>query len=246
MDNGGLSYYRRYIYDIIIIFYQNKINEQLITNYMNNVNKYLEFKREGRIKQQHNNITYWDLSIHRNNNDQHLGTHRKPTKTDTTVQFTSNYPLEHKLTAYNFYMNRMTTLPIMEQAKQKEWDVIHTVAKTNGFPVQIIHTSKNKIILKTQKTTVTPTQTHQKKKLVTFTYHSQLIHKFTNLLKNTYLNISFRTNSTTYNQLRDRMSLNKVNSNGVYKLKRKTCKNSCVGQTGRSIGIRHREHTKYI
>ena len=103
---------------------------------MNNIHKYLEFKL---TEEESNNITYLDLSIHRNNNDLHLDIHRKHTQTDTTIHFTSNHPLEHKLAAYGYYINRMITLPIMEQAKQQEWNSILTVAKNNGFSLQIIH-----------------------------------------------------------------------------------------------------------
>jgi hypothetical protein len=42
--------------------------------------------------------------------------HRKPTQTDTTTLFTSNHPLEHKLAAYGFYINRISPL-ITEEAK---------------------------------------------------------------------------------------------------------------------------------
>ena len=130
-----------------IIFDQNKINEGLIINYMNNIHKYLEFKS---TKEEKNNITFLDLSIQRNNNDLHLGINRKLTQIDTTIRLTSNHPLEHKLAAY-IYINRTITLPIMEQAKQQEWNIILTVAKYNGCPLQIIHKLKNKITLKTQK-----------------------------------------------------------------------------------------------
>ena len=41
MENGEISYYRRHVDDIVIIFDQNKINEELITNYMNNIHTYL-------------------------------------------------------------------------------------------------------------------------------------------------------------------------------------------------------------
>jgi hypothetical protein len=44
METGEITYYRRYVGDIIIIFDQNKINEGEITNYMNNIHKHLEFK----------------------------------------------------------------------------------------------------------------------------------------------------------------------------------------------------------
>jgi len=57
----------------------------------------------------------------------------------------------------------MITLPITEQAKQREWNIILTVAKYNGFPLQIIHKLKNKIILKTHKKSHSHTNTTKKK-----------------------------------------------------------------------------------
>jgi len=83
--------------------------------------------------EENNFITYLELSIHRNNNDLHLGIQRKPTKTDTTIHFTSNHPLEHKLAAYNFSINKIITLTITRQAKQQEWNIILIVGKDNGF-----------------------------------------------------------------------------------------------------------------
>jgi hypothetical protein len=44
------------------------------------------------------------------------------------------------------------------------------------------------------------------------TYYSPLIHK------NTDLNIAFRTCNTVYNQLCDRIPLNKINFSDIYKL----------------------------
>ena len=94
---------------------QNKVNKVLISIYMNNIHKYLEIK----LTEEENNVTYLDFSINRNNNDLHLGIHRKPTQTYTTIHLISNHPLEHKLTAYNFYINRRIALAIREQAKQQ-------------------------------------------------------------------------------------------------------------------------------
>jgi hypothetical protein len=42
-ESGKTLYYTRYVDDILIIFEQNKTNEDSITNYMNNIHKYLEF-----------------------------------------------------------------------------------------------------------------------------------------------------------------------------------------------------------
>jgi hypothetical protein len=62
-----------------------------------------------------------------------MGIYRKPTQTDTTIHFTSNHPLEHKLTAYNFYINIMLSTPITDQTRQQEWDTICTIAKNSVF-----------------------------------------------------------------------------------------------------------------
>ena len=90
---------------------QNEINEELVIIYMNNVHYYLKIKL---TEEENYNITYLDLSINRNNNDLHLGIHRKPTQTYTTIHFISSHPLEHKLAAYNFYINRRIALAIRE------------------------------------------------------------------------------------------------------------------------------------
>ena len=82
------------------------MNEKLITNCMNNIHKYLEFKL---TEEESNNITYLDLSTHRNNNDLHLGIHRKPTQTDTAIHFSSNRAFEHKLAAYSLHKQNDNT-----------------------------------------------------------------------------------------------------------------------------------------
>jgi hypothetical protein len=45
-------------------------------------------------------------------------------------------------------LNRGYTLftPITEQAKQQEWETICTTARSNGFPLQIIDSSRNKTL----------------------------------------------------------------------------------------------------
>jgi hypothetical protein len=103
-----------------------------------------------------------------------------------------------------------------------------------------------KRITKTQKTDNTFTTSNTQKKIwITFTYHSPLIHKITNLFKHTSLNIPFRTGNTIYNWLQDGKPQNITNSSGVYRLQCKTCNKSYVGQTEGTINIRHREHTRY-
>ena len=68
------------------------------------------------------------------------------------------------------------------------------------------------------------------KKWVTFTYFSPIIRSITNLFKHSNLNIAFRANNTIQQQLSEKPT-NK-NPSGMHKLKRNTCDNVYVGQSG--------------
>jgi len=111
----------------------------------------------------HNTINYLDLSTHRNTNNIDIGIYRKPAHTEVTIKFSSNHPLEPKFSAFSFYINRMLTLPITKQAKKQEWKIILTIAQNNGFPLQIIHNLKKKLMVKKQNTPTTITQNKNKK-----------------------------------------------------------------------------------
>jgi hypothetical protein len=60
------TYYRRYVDYIITIFDLNKINEDLITSYMNSTHKHLECKQTA---EKSKIINYLDLSIHKESNN---------------------------------------------------------------------------------------------------------------------------------------------------------------------------------
>jgi len=71
-----------------------------------------------------------------------------------------------------------------------------------------------------------------------------MIRLITNLFKHSDLKIAFRATNTLQQQLSEQQS-NK-NPSGIYKLKCNTCNKAYVGESGRSIDIRHREHIRYI
>jgi len=78
-----------------------------------------------------NTINYLDILIHRGNDDITIEMYRKPTETATVIHLTSSHPFEHKVSGFSYYINRLTTLPITEKSKQKEWGTILTIAKKN-------------------------------------------------------------------------------------------------------------------
>ena len=130
-------------------------------DHMNNIDKHLEFRL---LEEENNTINYQDLSIHRNTNITDIEIYRKPTLTNVTIQFSSNYPHENKLAAFNIYINTILTLPITNEAKHQEWKIILAKAQNNEFQLHIVHHLKKKLITKkTNKKTPKPQQ-HNKPK----------------------------------------------------------------------------------
>ena len=139
-------------------------------------------------------------------------------------------------------------MPITEKSKQNEWKTIIAIAENNDFPINILTNLKIKITNKekreqTQQQQEITTQKN-KNKWVTFTYHSPLIRRITNLFKQTNIKIGFRATNTIQQQLNSKKQHN--DPSGIYKLKCNTCNNVYVGQSGRAIDTRFKEHIRYI
>jgi hypothetical protein len=84
----------------------------------------------------------------------------------------------------------------------------------------------------------------QNKKWIIFTYHSPLGRKVTDLFKNTDINKTFKASNTIYQQLAQKAD--NRSPSGIYTIKCNTCNKNYVGQSGRHITTRHKEHIRYI
>jgi hypothetical protein len=148
-----------------------------------------------------NTINHLDTLIRRGN-DITIELYRK-TETGTIIHFHSNHPLEHKISAFLYYINRLTTMPIIESSKQRGWETIITIARSNNFLTSMLQGLKTILInRKRQK------QTQQQQEIitlqdkwVTFTYFSPLVRWVTNLFRRARLRIAFRATNSIQQQL---------------------------------------------
>jgi hypothetical protein len=191
LETQEICYYRRYVDDILIIYDRTKIDVNTIAHHLNNFNKDLTFIP---TLEENNSINYLNLTIHRTTHNLQLGIYRKPTHTDTTIHFASTCPLQHKLAAYRFYINRMLTLSITNTEKMKEWNTIQNIAHNNGFSPNLIHKLRYKLENAPRTREVQPTT--RPRAWVNFTSSNPAVHKITNLFKNTGLNIAFGPSNT--------------------------------------------------
>jgi hypothetical protein len=228
IENKSLIFYTRYTADILIIYDQTRIKHTQILQQANTIPNNLTFNH---TLEADSSINVSDLLIHRINTNTETEIYRKPTTTNMIIHFTSNHPHEHKIAAFRFLLTRMQHLPLTLHYKQKEWRKVLLVAKTNGYPLSTITKFNTEIQNKLHNSNVI--NEHSNKKWTTFTFHSPMICKITNLFHDTNLKIAFHTNNLIQNILNTpNQNKNKYTYSGIYQMICHTCSNSYTGQRG--------------
>ena len=149
------------------------------------------------------------------------------------------------MAALRFHISRMQSLPLNPEKKQKEWDIIQTIANNNSFPKNLLH----KLHWQMQpKTDHAWTKKKDKKFWTTFTYHSPKVRKITNLFKNTNIGIAFRITTSIHQLTKPTIADQTLDheKSGVYQLTCNTCQRSYIGQTRYNLKSRFQEHARYI
>ena len=170
MDNENIIFYARYVDDILIIYNSEHISATDINTYMNRIHPNLTFTSTQELNR---TINFLDLLLTRHDNTIDKNIYRKPTTTDTTINYYSNHPLEHKMAAYRFLINKMNSLPLTHN-KKNEWNLIKTIAQNNNFPLRLIYNLR-KTITKQHLNNMK----QQDQKWTTFTYYSPAIRTLT-------------------------------------------------------------------
>jgi hypothetical protein len=241
LENKDLTFYKRYVDDILIIYDLNRTSETSIYSHINNIDDHLKFKM---TTEEDLTINYLDIAIHRNETNMDVDIYRKPTDTGTVIHSSSNHPHEHKMAAFNYYIHRLLNMPLTDINKTKEWNVIQTIAERNGYHPRTLRNLKTRILLREHRRNRNNDNENTQYKWITFTYHSPLIRRISNMFKHTNLRIAFRTNNMIQQQLSEIPVIQ--NPSGIYSLKCNTCDHVYVGQSGRAIDVRFREHIRYI
>jgi hypothetical protein len=96
IDAKILSFYTRYVDDIFLIYYSTHTNPNNILQYIDTIHSSIQLNP---TMESTNNVNFLDLSITRRPTCLGISIFRKPTSTDTTINFLSNHPLEHTMAA---------------------------------------------------------------------------------------------------------------------------------------------------
>jgi len=225
LDKQNITFYTRYVDDILLIYNTKHTTPEIIHSYINKIHPNLQFTP---TLEHNSSISFLDLLIIRHPTQIEIDIFRKPTMTDTTINYTSNHPTEHKMAAYRYLINRMISLPLSTEKRITEWQNIRNIANNNKFPIHHITKLRTQIQHKTQ---INTTKNSSDQKWATFTYHSPKVRMITNLFKQTDLKIAFKS-TNNLQQLTKRKSQDNTqehDKSGIYKMTCKTCNKAYIG-----------------
>jgi len=142
IDTRILSFYTRYVDDILLIYDSTRTNPDSILQYIDTIHSNIQLSP---TMESTNTINFLDLSITRGPTYLNTGIFHKPTSTDTTINFLSNHPLEHKMAAYRYLIHRIYTLPLSKEQQDKEWYHITNTAYSNNIPQTLLSRLRHRI-----------------------------------------------------------------------------------------------------
>jgi hypothetical protein len=145
-DTKNIAFYARYVDNILITFDTTKINSHTINTYINNTHNNIKLNP---TNEEHSSIDFLDLTVLCKHKQLYVDIYRKPTTTDTTINFLSNHPIEQKMAAFRFHITRMHSLPLDPDKIQTEWEIIQSIAKNNNFPQHLLQKLNRQIQSKT-------------------------------------------------------------------------------------------------
>jgi hypothetical protein len=149
------------------------------------------------------------------------------------------------MAAYKSWLRRLCKLPLDRKNNRRELDIVTNIATNNGYRKEDTIKLYNRIKIKTQQNNKAD-EINSNQKWVTFTYTGIYIRKITKFFKNMNIKIAFRTNNTIDRILGKNYAINKYDKGGIYKLTCQTSQKVYIGQTGRNLNTRVKEHIRNI
>lgn len=175
--------------------------------------------------------------------------YRKPTYTDIATDGSSYCPPSHKHAAFLSMIHRVVSIPLTPKAFKNEVDTIKTIAETNHVKLNIDKIIHDKLVSRAlDATTSHPRDTNRKKvKWIRLPYLGNLSTQLSRLLKPLHLRPAFynvNTMKNHFSRLKDPVPPEE--KCGVYILQCDDCPFSYIGQTGRPLKTRLKEHRNAV
>ena len=222
----------RYVDDILCIWPDN-LDIDSFLNILNSlvpsIKFTLEIERDG-------SLPFLDVNIHRVNNNFKFSIYRKPTNVCSYVHFYSSHHNKVKLSVFSSMFLRALRICSPEYMDE-EMAKIYRIASDLRYPKTII----DKALYRARKSFRNNEEKvpYSSKNLLVLPFNENF-NNITGLLRNLNVNVAFSNNNVLKNKL---IKNSPVNSAGcVYNIPCKQCDMVYIGQTGKDLSVRIKQH----
>ena len=245
------SLWLRFVDDIFVI---NKAeHSQDLLQHINNQDPHIQFTVE---PTQQGSLPFLDTLVTiQPDNTLSTSVYRKPTHTDQYLHWDSNHHITVKQSVFNTLAHRAKTVSSTQDLLDKELSHIKTALHHCQFPAWALNQWEHKFNHPNQASSTNNTTTNNNpannnnyKTTIVVPYIPNTADKFKKLCKRRGIQVHFKgTNTlrTTLGNPKDKDP--KVNQTGIiyqYQCPHINCSSSYIGESGRSLGERVKEHLK--
>ncbi|GAA55527.1 hypothetical protein CLF_108233 [Clonorchis sinensis] len=228
----------RYVDDTFVIMKRDALHRthELLNTTFEDIKFTVELERNNRLP-------FLDVLVNRKM-DGTLETcvYRKQTHTDQILNYNSNHPMNHKKSCVQTLFKRAETHCSTTELRKKEENYLFRVFQKNGYPRNFIKRSLKK------KTTQQQQQREQATRRVVLPYIHNISELTTRLLAQKGIVVAHKPNATLRKLIsRPKGSQDKTKRNNVvYQINCNNCNKFYVGQTGRKLCTRMKEHNAAV
>lgn len=238
---GFTLFWYRYVDDVLACV--KKEDVPCVLNIINSVNGSIQFTAE---EEQENAISFLDLKLIKNQDGTlSFEIFRKATHTDKYLHYDSYHPIEHKNSVIRTLLHRANTL-CDDENKLTEKDHIRKVLKNNSYPKAAIDKIENK-----RNNNVNTAQNLNKNSeniYVSLPYIKNTSERVGRILKKYDINIAHKPTRSLKSEiccLKDHRPVSD-RAGVVYRFDCGDCDAVYVGETGRQVKDRMREHQRDV
>lgn len=241
--SNRIHFWRRYVDDVICVWNGTDVQLQHFLDELNHYHPSIEFTIEigGRV------INYLDLTIQLVSSTHgltpSLDIYRKNTFSGISIHAHSLHPPHHKMSAVLAAIHRLLSLPLSKTAIETETAQIEKIVFLNGLKIDVRRTIRKKRLQKLLNYSRQPTQTSSRRqKWIRLPYVGQTSNQLARELKRLDYKVGFYPLTTlgSLSMLKD--PIPQMDKPGVYKVSCGECPAIYVGQTGRPLKERFKEH----
>ncbi|XP_070573727.1 uncharacterized protein [Ptychodera flava] len=241
------SLWKRYVDDTLEIMKKGEVDN--LTEHINKVDPTgsIKFTYEPEVEGQ---IPFLDtLIVRRDDGSVKLLLYRKKTHTDQYLNFASHHPLHHKLGVIRTLLDRSKNIITLEEDRIKEEEHIKMALSRCGYPDWSIKKVQEEMEGRVEKKSKSKQESGEKKKgQVVIPYVEKVSEALARVYKQHGISTSMKPHTTLRNILvhpKDKPDREKV-CDCVYKIPCCSCNKVYIGETGRSLGVRLKEHKKEV